>query len=214
MNKLFFIEVFSLSIFLYSCSPLKSGQVNSKEPTQPHNQELLTLIENDPDKNTIALNANHKVVDPNSTITININKDVLKEKLSSSFLSTDITNRLINLKAMISHEEQSMREISEAIRIYNTRSTNPDFREILRKQKEFVNLILLDKESLAIYKSLLPSTSSTLDQYKCLFKTASQMIQVLQDKINEEAKKNGVYLQLGAWLENKNQRIGNSEYLD
>ena len=159
---------------------------------------LWNIREVDDGGDTIVLQSGYKVVDPNSTLLLQLNTEALSQTLAGSALSPDVTDRLKLLKDMLTHEQQAVQDVTEAIAIYNKDPKSPDWGALFRKQKEFVTIIR--ENYLALYNSLLPATRSHLDEYTTLFRTASAAIAQLEDQILQQAKSTGVAVQLGAWV--------------
>lgn len=164
---------------------------------------FLTLTETDESNKVIMLSSEYKIVDVNSTLNVKINTAQLAKKIPQTVLSSRITDQLKKLRQMVTSEQNAIINVQDAIILYTKDPNSPEWSKKLRENRDFVRLINSDPESLDIYVSLIHSGDDVVAQYRALFKTATMMIGNIEDKIQAEAKKNGVYIQLGAWLENK-----------
>ncbi|HET6252955.1 MAG TPA: hypothetical protein VFE32_02710 [Puia sp.] len=199
------IQIVALGTLLtvaFSCKTPKVATGRPPRPEVPHNGELLSIQEVDGSGDTIPLKPNYRVVDPNSTLLVTLDNSALAGKLAGSELSPEITARLSKLKEMLQAEQQAIQNVTEAIQSYNKDPKSLDWSALMQKQHDFVRLIILDKDALKIYKSLLPANSSITVQYQTLFKTAAAIVDQIQAQVTQEAKTNGVYVQLGAWVGN------------
>ena len=143
----------------------------------PHDPTLLKIKEVDDAGDTILLKSNYRVVDPNSTIIVAIDNPALAGKLAGSELSPAITSRLMQLKEMLQAEQQAMQNVTEAIQpsIMGQDPNSPAWQVPMKKLHDFVRLIVLDKDALQVYQSLLPQNPSLFEQYQTLFKTAAAL---------------------------------------
>lgn len=162
-------------------------------------QGYIHIIELDEDGSQVKVQPNFRVVDPNSVLNVTIDTAMIRQTVGST-LSPDITVKLKKLTAMLAAEKQSIDNVQAAIISYQKGEPKEVWQGLLKKQGPFRQLITRDPDALAIYNSI-PKDTSFNSQYEALFKAAAIMISRLKDQIVWQAKTNGIYIQLGAWLE-------------
>ena len=197
---------FGLVIGAASCKAIKntgSKPVGAK----PHNTDLLHVREETAGGQTIPLTSDMKVVEPNSTLTVTIDIATLTDQLAGTTLSPEITNKLDMLLKMVQQQQVAMENVTQSLQIINKDPKSPAWRPYMQKLGPFVDLINQDPRAKAIFNAsiaALPQPPTTIQKYQTLFTTAAKYIAQLQDEIQQEAKANGIYLQLGAFLNTKN----------
>jgi hypothetical protein len=161
---------------------------------------LLQLVEWSEDGKQLPISDANKIVEPNSKIHVLFNKDCLKSELSGAIMGQDVTDRLNLLSAMLANESKAMKDLNDAISAYNANKPDSVWMKPLQRIRPYAFLILKNKESRAVYVSL-KDDNTPLTEYANLFNTASIIIPKMLDEIQTEAKQQGVYVQLGAWLD-------------
>jgi hypothetical protein len=165
---------------------------------------LLRIVETDENGRNIILQPNYKVVEPNSTLTVTINKALLLAKLPQTQLSPEITGRLVFLRKMIAAEQDAIKEVQNAILAYNANASDSTALAELHSLRPLVILVGSDPEAKRIFAEELRRLSpGIINSYRALFATAHRLVDRVQEQILKEAKEKGVYLQLGAWLDTK-----------
>lgn len=191
-----------------SCSSMKNIPYKDVSSTiisdKPHKKDLLEVQEKTTSGNSIELTSDMNVVEPNSTLTVTIDKAALSDQLAGSELSPDITAKLQKLLAMLQQQHAAMQDVMAALLINNKDPKSVAWQPYMQKLGGFVRLIRDDPKTKAIFNETLPPNSTIAQRYQTLFTTASTYITQLEEQIQLEAKANGVYLQLGAWLDKKN----------
>jgi len=162
-------------------------------------QRFFSIKEVDENGSTVTFQPDYRVVDPNSVLNLTIDTAALISKAGAT-LSPDITVKLKKLVNMLAAEKESIDNVKGAIIAYQQGRPKQIWQPLLKKQGDFARLILKDPDNLSIYNSV-PKDTSIVSQYEALFKAASIIIGRLKDQIVSQAKTNGVYVQLGAWLE-------------
>jgi len=190
-----------LMLGVASCSSIKNM------PVKPHNTDLLQIQEKTIRGETIALTNDMKVVEPNSTLTVTVNKAALSNQLAGTELSSDVTDKLQKLLAMLQQQQAAMQDVTDALLINNKDPKSVEWRPYMQKLGSFVRLIRDDPQTKAIFNATVPANSTISQSYQALFTTAATYVGQLEEKIQQEAKINGVYLQLGAWLDTKNGQM-------
>lgn len=158
-----------------------------------------TIKEVDEDGSTVTFQPNYRVADPNSVLNLTIDTAALIKEIGAT-LTPDVTVKLKKLVNMLAAEKESIDNVKNAIIAYQQGKPKEVWQLLLRKQGDFSRLILKDPDNLAVYNSV-PKDTSFVSQYEALFKAATIIIGRLKDQVVAQAKTNGVYVQLGAWLE-------------
>ena len=191
-----------LLLSLASCKSIKNAGHDPID-NKPHNTDLLHVQEETTGGKSILLTSDMKVVEPNSTLTVTIDIAALSNQLAGTSLPPDITAKLNLLLAMVQQQQEAMQDVTEALLINAKDPKSPDWKPYMHKLGGFVRLIANDPQTHAIFNASLPANPTIPQQYQTLFTTATKYIAQLQDQIQQEAKANGVYLQLGAFLNTK-----------
>jgi hypothetical protein len=202
MKLLIFVGA-GLLLGVASCSSIKNMSTTSVS-VMPHNKDLLQVQEKTISGKTIDLASNMKVVEPNSNLVVIVNKAALSDQLAGTELSPDVTAKLGSLLAMIQQQKAAMQDVTDALLINNKDPKSVEWQPYMKKLGSFVRLIRDNPQTKAIFNATLPANSTILQSYQTLFTTAALYIIQLEAQIQQEAKANGVYLQLGAWLDTKN----------
>jgi len=164
---------------------------------------LLKIIEIDEDGKRIELKPQYLIVDPNSKLELTIDSMEL-QKIAGATFSSDITAKLALLKKILLAEKESIQNVNKAISSYRNGDPPSKYIPLLQSQSAITELILRDPEGLLIFKSL-NSPPDIITQYANLFKSAAIMLDRLEQRLKDEAKAKGVYVQLGAWITNKGE---------
>jgi len=193
------------NFYLLTCFILLSSICNcfSQGNTATKQNQLLNIVEIDEDGKRITLKPEYRVVDPNSKLELTIDKDQLQSLASESF-SADILKRMIALKKILLAEKESMSNVANAIEAYRAGGAPKTYIPLLQQQSQLTNLILNDPEGKIIFRSL-GSPPEIIVQYANLFKTAALLLDKLEQRLKAEAKAKGIYVQLGAWITNKQE---------
>jgi hypothetical protein len=209
------ITVVALSaIMLSSCGAIRNTTGNGKKNTDNNTEtsvatsdnpglpgKIITVTERDPNGKKIVHDGNFKVVDPNSDLDLSINRNALLKEVSDSSAGENLIDKLEKLEEIISEEAQALKIVEEAISAYELKG---DFKSKLARLGKFTQVIL-DDEGLEIYEALLDPDTTIRGQYVNLFVVAREKVKRLSAEIKDEASKKGIYIQLGGWIQNKEE---------
>jgi hypothetical protein len=200
VKKLIWTVAGLAGLTLVSCKVSNGVKMTPTVKEIPHDGVLLHTQEIDDGNDTITLKSSYKVVDPNSTLVVTLDNSALKDKIAGSELSPAVTERLGKLKEMLAAEPQALQNIADALTAYNKDPNSNAWQDLLQQESDFTRLILRDKDSRKLFTTRFPQDAGIQSQYENLFKTATLVVAEIEDKITQEAKTNGVYVQLGAWV--------------
>jgi hypothetical protein len=186
--------------------PEKEKKKQNLKPEKSFDQEPLSsglkVTEIEKGGHRIPLEADFVIVEPNSKLEINIDKEKLKD-IAGATLSPGTALKIRKIREVLAAEKKSLDNLNKAIEAYKN-GAHPDvYVPLLQQQNELVTLVIRDTDGGPFYKSLPPDTSITV-QYENIFKAAAYMLDKLQTRVLDEAKQNGLYIQLGAFLVQKN----------
>jgi len=158
----------------------------------------ITITELAPNGDSILLDGTIKVVDPNSTLAFKINSQSIINSIAVKE-NTELTRKLKFYKELLELEKSVEDSIPAAIKKYNEGK-----KWSLTYLNPLVTAVHEDRELKDIYyKYAEDSDNSILSSYVILFKSLREYSKVLENDFREEAEKNGVYIQFGAFIEDK-----------
>ncbi len=210
-NKLAILAI--ISSVNFGCKPSQHLTKDKNTPTQPvvdasstsvipvkPNREIISVTEMDSNGKTIRLGPGYKVVDPNSSLKITIDQTTLYAVVATENNSnSDLIKKLGTLKKMLLADVKAINVLKIAISGYNK---NADWKAALGSLREFAVIIFDDPIANEIYISL-PPTNDIIQQYSDMFVTANIYAKQLEESLKVEAQKNGIYLQMGGWINSK-----------
>jgi hypothetical protein len=166
-------------------------------------QNIIRITEEDQDASTF-INKNN--ADINSTITLEINRDILINRLTAagvkSGLPADVTNLLDIFSNALKKRDEWIRRFTSAIDNYE-KGNKADLERFLNEQGtiagEFLNLIESDRQLLAYFEEIPPSP------WKQLTHALNKRIAEIKDDINNSPGYADVRIRLGGWLMHNNQ---------
>ncbi|WP_207425044.1 hypothetical protein [Pedobacter sp. SYSU D00535] len=148
---------------------------------------------------------NYRVVDPNSILTIQLDREQLYSRMADTTAHKELTERLRKLRMMLEKEVEALQTLARAIEEFDKgQKTDLRWQQSLKKLAPYTNLILRDPQGMKAYTLVRGAGVDNInDQYALLFKAARLMVETLEDELKAELKANGSYVQLGAWIETK-----------
>jgi hypothetical protein len=187
---------------LVSITTVSEAQTNKH--TVPVKSGVLQLVEWTDGGKQIPVTGQTRIVEPNSVLHVLIDKDSLKKILSGNVMGQDVSDELSLLNAMLSKQAEAIKNLNEAISLYNANKPAAVWQKPLQNNQAFVRLILhnnKDKDARAIYNGLAHKPGDVIGEFQNLFTTAQLLIPKILNQITVQAKAQGVYVQLGAWLD-------------
>ena len=176
-----------------------TSSVSLRNDPQNSNGSVVILDEIAPSGKTIKLSTQHKVIDPNSKLQITFNETALYDAVTDGNDHARLVKKLNSLKKMLQAEVTAMKALQTAISSYGIGS---DWKGALASLHEFTVLIFDEPDANTIYEGM-PPTNDIVQQYSNMFITAGTFSKQLEEEMKAEAQKNGIYIQVGAWIESK-----------
>lgn len=188
----------------YLSAGILLGAVSCKTSFAQTPTGILTVQEKTVAGKTITLTSDMKVVEPNSTLIVTINKSALLAQLPEAEFGNDITDKLKTVKQLLLQEKDLMNDVVQAVQSYAKDPHAKDWTSHLQPLHQYLVFINKNPDLKTLFNQNVASATTTIERYQAIFTTASKYVAQLQTQMEAEAKANGVYVALGAWLDAKN----------
>ncbi|RYE55209.1 MAG: hypothetical protein EOP48_10695 [Sphingobacteriales bacterium] len=188
----------NLNLTTYCCLAwllLSVTNINAQEK-----YEMKEITENN---KTVVLGSEYKIVEPNSVVKISLNKNHLREDMAHLALPIEITESLKSYRDILAKQSILMADIVAAVDLYRKGEPVALWKEKLKSSEIIGDLINKDPELELLVRKLITSETEIeydLIRYHVFFQAVNLRLGDLEERILNEAKDNGVFLQLGAWL--------------
>src|SRR5262249_29339545 len=174
---------------------------------------IISIQEVDEDGNQIALADKSRIVDINSTLNLTIDRNQLNKYLEQKGLTgsaSDLVARIDALSEVLRREDASLQKLQQVF------ATDPGPSASLKERKAHWEQTAAAAADAALLVNNVPELNSYLnallvqnpqqamnpiEQYRLVYVAAANIARDLQTQVDNVATTNGVYVQLGAWLE-------------
>ena len=160
---------------------------------------------------------NNKIVDINSVLQIDLDKDKILREVDSIYgyqLPADLASKLKALNEFIKNRNKNLSKISAAINNYDyekfkDEANRAEFEKNVQILQESVDIIAEIKKVDERINELFRTNYSfyTGSRYEKYYQAAADVIPLLEEEIEEFTNENGIYFQFGGWLYRNKETI-------
>ena len=176
---------------------------------------MVTIQEVDEEGNQIALTPTSRIVDINSTLNLTIDRTALNKYFEQKGLTggaSDLVARIDTLSAVLKRSDASLQQLQKAF------ATAPGPNAPAQDRKANwaktaaaaadAALLVRDEPELNSYLNALlvqdpQAAANPMEQYRLIYVAAANIARDLQTQLENQVTTNGVYVQMGAWIDTR-----------
>jgi hypothetical protein len=176
---------------------------------------IVNIQEVDEEGNQIALTGTSRIVDINSTLNLTIDRTALNKYFEQKGLTgsaSDLVARIDTLSAVLKRSDASLQQLQKAF------ATAPGPNAPAQDRKANwaktaaaaadAALLVRDEPELNSYLNALlvqdpQAAANPMEQYRLIYVAAANIARDLQTQLDNEVTTNGVYVQMGAWIDTR-----------
>jgi hypothetical protein len=172
----------------------------------PLNSFSQILVIDERDESSTSFEPAQKVIDLNSDIRVTIDRKELKKKLLESNIIYDdkkLDERIKTIGVLLEARNSSLLALQKATDLWKQKGVQVDQKELARLLKEAADPTLKVLNGSPAIREIFFSSDVPNDparQYAIAFDAADQYLNQLLDSLDLQAKEQGVFIQLGAWI--------------
>ena len=176
---------------------------------------VVTVQEVDEEGNQIALTDKSRVVDINSTLNLTIDRTALNkyfEQKGMTGSASAIVSRIDTLTEVLKRSDASLLQLQKAFATAPGPNASPQERKSHWAQTAAgaadAALLVRDEPELNSYLNALlvqdpQAAANPIEQYRLIYVAAANIAKDLQAQLDNQVNTNGVYVQMGAWVETR-----------